>query len=178
MAARDERGSPSGPTYHPLVLIVCALAAGIAVDRWLPVVAEAWWLVAVAALGVWSILWARGRDQWSSGVLLCSFVALGGAWGHAYLRLYAGDEIGRMVHEEARPVCIEAIAISSPRWKPAPPPTPLRTIPQEEQSELLVWVTSVRSGRAFRPASGWAELVVIGVLEDARSGDRLRIMGQ
>jgi competence protein ComEC len=61
---------------------------------------------------------------------------------------------------------------------PAPTPTPLRTIPQGEQSELLVWLTAVRDGVAMRPASGWASIDVGGLLDSVKAGDRIRIMAQ
>src|SRR5439155_5771103 len=92
--------------------------------------------------------------------------------------LYAADEISRMVQEVARPCCVEAIATQSPRWVPAPTPTPLRTIPQGEQSELVVWLTGVRDGRRMRPASGWASLDVGGLVDNVRAGDRIRVMAQ
>jgi competence protein ComEC len=83
-----------------------------------------------------------------------------------------------MVDETVRPMVVNAVAITSPRWSPAPPPSPLRTIPKGESSELLLWVTSVRDGREFRPASGWATLEIEGNLKTVKAGDRVRVMGQ
>src|SRR4051794_22888088 len=178
MLAASARSPTAAPSYHPLVLVVCALAAGIAIDRRSMLDAQAWWTIAIAAMAVWALLWAARRDALASCVVLISIAATGGAWHHNRWRVYRADEIGRMVQEEARPICVEAIAIQSPRWIPAPRPTPLRTIPQGEQSELLVWLTAVRDGRAMRPASGWASLDVGGVLDSVRAGDRIRIMAQ
>jgi competence protein ComEC len=178
MLAVSDNSRPAAPAYHPLVLAVCALAAGIALDRWSPLAAGTWWTIAVAGLAVWSLLWTAKRNDIASGVLLLGIAAAGGAWHHDRWRIFRADEIGRMVQEEARPFCVEAIAIQSPRWVPAPPATPLRTIPQGEQSELLVWLTAVRDGRALRPASGWASLDVGGLLESVKAGDRIRIMAQ
>jgi competence protein ComEC len=160
------------------VLLLCALAAGIVVDCVWPAPMVAWWIAAAAALLVWILAWSARRDRVASWLLLCSVATTGAAWHHAYWRLYPSDEIGRTVDEVLRPMCVEGTAMTSPRWVPAPPPTPLRTIPQGEQSELLVWITAVRDGRDFRPASGWATLEVEGRLSDVRAGDRLRIMAQ
>src|SRR5439155_12178480 len=101
LAARD-RSRVAAPKYHPLVLVVCALAAGIATDRWFPVAAGMWLLVALAAIVSWSLLWVGRRDAISSSVLLIGILAIGGAWHHDRWRLYSADEIGRMMHEDAR----------------------------------------------------------------------------
>jgi len=179
MLAAGDRSRSAAPTYHPLALIVCALAAGIAIDRWFPLAALIWWLFAFGVLAVWLPLWISKRNAAvGSYLVLVAFLATGGAWHHRYWRLYNDHEIGRMVLEEPRPICVEAIAITSPRWVPAPTPTPLRTIPLGEQSELLVWLTAVRDGCTMRPASGWASLDVGGPLDSVRAGDRIRIMAQ
>src|SRR5215471_15938332 len=151
MLAFNDRSRPAAPTYHPLALLVCALATGIAIDRWLAMAALAWWLIALLAIDLWLPLWLARRDTAASWLTLVAFLATGGAGHHLYWRLYRADEIGRMMHEKSRPICVEAVAITSPRWVPAPAPTPLRTIPQGEQSELLVWITAIRDGRSMRP---------------------------
>jgi competence protein ComEC len=167
---------PAGPTYYPLVLIVCALTAGITLDRLYPLAAVAWTLTAVAALCAWLAIWSLRRDRLASALLLASVLAAGGAWHHLYWRLFPADEISRNFDEILRPAVIEAVAVTSPRWVPAPPPTPLRTIPQDQRSEFIVRLTAIRDGRTFRPASGWAELQVGGNLTGVEAGDRLRIM--
>lgn len=162
--------------YYPLVLLLCALAGGICVDRWHPLSAAGWWIVAAVALSAWFGIWILHRERTASWLLLVSVFATGGTWHHGYWRLYRADDIRRMVSEESRPACVEAIAITSPRWIPAPPADPLRTIPIDQRSELVVWLTAVRDGDRFRPASGWATLDVGGMLETVRAGDYVRIM--
>jgi competence protein ComEC len=166
------------PAYTPLILLLGAMAAGVALDRGLSLSVELWWFSAVLALGIWLSLWRRSRDLAASSVLLVGALAAAGAWHHAYWRLFPADEIGRSMDELFRPAVVEATAITSPRWVPAPPPTPLRTIPQGEQSQLLVWVTAIRDGRTFQPASGWATLQVEGQLGHIRAGDHLRVLAQ
>jgi competence protein ComEC len=166
------------PNYHPLMLVVCALAVGIVVDRYAPLSAPVWWLLSLAALLGWCAVLIIERHRLASFLLLICVLAAGGAGHHGYWRLYRADEISRMVREGSGPVCVEAIAITSPRWVPEPPPTALRTIPQGERSELVVWVTAIRDGQKMRTASGWADLDVGGLVERVRAGDRLRIMAQ
>jgi competence protein ComEC len=83
-----------------------------------------------------------------------------------------------MSQELVEPLVIEAEAKSSPRWIPEPPFTAMRAIPQGEETQLTLWITAVRDGRSWRPASGWAILNIDGVVTDLRAGDRLRIMAQ
>src|SRR5262245_19022594 len=135
MPALDRGDQPIEPTYFPLVLLISAVAAGIVAGKWLPVSAQLGWGAAVTALVGWLSLWLGGRQSAASWVLLFAVAATGASWHQAYWRLYAADEISRLVREESHPLCVEAIAITSPRWIPAPTPTPLRTIPQEERSE-------------------------------------------
>lgn len=166
------------PRYFPLVLVVCALAGGIVLDRYWPVPAALWWFGSVGFLAAWLALWFRRQEKPASALLLAGVLAAGGAWHHVYWRYYPANEIGRMVDETFRPLVVEATAITSPRWSPAPPPTPLRTIPKAESCELLLWITAVRDGPAYRPASGWATLDVAGRLDTIQAGDRLRVLAQ
>jgi competence protein ComEC len=170
---------PSVPppiAYCPLVLLAAALGGGIAADRAGAMAVVAWWIVATAGLVLWLLLWLGRREGLASWLLLASTLATGGLWHHSHWRLYAADDIGRLVREEAGPICIEAVALTSPRWVPAPPPTPLRTIPLGERSRLLVSLTAVRDGRQFRQASGKAALDVGGQLRGVRAGDKVRVM--
>lgn len=162
--------------YHPLLLVVSALAAGIAVDRYVPLAAEVWWLAAVASLAGWWLLWRASHEVAASCALLFSWLACGGAWHHDRWNLYRDDEIGRMVREEIRPIAIEGIALHSPRWVPAPPISAMRTIPKGDESEIVLRITAVRDGTTWRPASGRAALDCDGHLVGVRAGDRVRIM--
>src|SRR5438876_11392873 len=98
MSVQTPRAAPVR-AYYPLVLIVCALAAGIAADRYWPLPAEAWWLAAAGVLILWLAGWLLRRERVASRLLLASVLATGGAWHHAYWRLYSVDESSRMVQE-------------------------------------------------------------------------------
>ncbi len=180
MPSPSERtiGNPLRATYFPLVLLACALAGGIACDRIAPLAARVWWALALGAAIAWCLCWRAGWNRVASALLLAAVFCLGGERHHGHWRLYEANNVGRYVDEILRPAVVEAVAITSPRWVPAPPPTPLRTIPQGEHCELLVRVTAIRDGRTMRPASGLADLQVSGNVTGVRAGDRLRIMVQ
>lgn len=165
-------------TYYPLALVLLAVSAGIVCDRYWPITLLAWLVAATLLLLGWLACRRLQCDQIASCVLLAAAFALGAALHHRYWHIYRADEIGRFVQEMSQPCCVEVIAVQSPRWVPAPPPTALRTIPQGDESELLVWVTGIRSGQRMVQASGWANLQVGGLLDHVRAGDRLRVMAQ
>jgi len=154
------------------------MAAGIAIDRNWPLAAEVWFLASIAALAAWWIVWRQGWETTASFALLASLLAAGGAWHHDQWNLFADDEIGRMVSEQVAPIIVEARAMNSPRSIPAPPRTAMRAIPQGDETRLSVWITAVRDGRQWRPASGWGVLTIQGRLVGVQADDRLRIMAQ
>ena len=83
-----------------------------------------------------------------------------------------------MVPRVLRPIVLEGVALHSPRWVPAPAFSPMRAIPKGDESHLMLRVTAVRDGRAWRSASGYASLDCDGHLTGVVAGDRLRVMAQ
>src|SRR5262245_35198876 len=79
---------PAGPTHYPLVLIICAMAGGVVVDRLFPLAAMLWTVAAVGTFCAWLPVWLLRRDRVASALLLGSVLAAGGAWHHLYWRLY------------------------------------------------------------------------------------------
>ena len=162
---------------QPLVVLVVAVSAGIIVDRYAGIAASAWLVVAVLLVLCWFLLWLGRFERLSSVVLLAAGAAVGGAWHHCYWNLYPSDELARSAREIQRPICVEVIALQSPRRLPAPREEPLRTIPLGDRSRVTVSVIRVRDGRQWRPASGRAELLVDGHLLGVKAGDRVRVFG-
>ncbi|MBX3415492.1 MAG: ComEC/Rec2 family competence protein [Pirellulales bacterium] len=175
-AARRALEPASG--YQPLVLLAAAVASGIVFDRW-GTFSFGFWLALGTLLGAsWWHSRRAGQDQRAACVLLLSAAALSGAWHHACWRLFDVDEISRFTTEVAQPVCLEAIAASTPTRVPAPPFDPLRALPSGESTRLDVIVTELRDRDVWRRGAGRATLIVEGHLLGVRSGDRLRIFGQ
>jgi competence protein ComEC len=163
--------------YQPLVVLVVASSAGVIADQRCTFSLTSWLILSLSSLLAWSVLQRRIWQPLVTLVLLIAVACAGGAWHHAYWRMYRDDEVGLAASVEMTPLCLEAIATSSPRLRAAPPEDPMSTMPSEERSVLIVSVTQVRDGGAWRTASGRLQVTVPGPLSGVQAGDRLRIFG-
>ena len=120
----------------------------------------------------------RGREARAGAWMLVSLAATGAAWHQAQWSLYAADELGTFARDAAQPVCVEAIARTSPRRVPAPEFDPLRPIGTGDRSRLAVRLVGIRDGEAWTSASGLTTLDVEGHLLGVHAGDRLQIFAQ
>lgn len=177
-STKETKQPPQAPRYHPLVIVLVAVCAGIAADRTWEVPVAAWSAVAGVAWVGWAALWRRGWDRTAGLVLLASVAACGGLWHHLQWNLFARDDLGCYARRERQPVCVEAIALGGPRRVPAPEFNPMRIIPPFDHTRVELEVTGIRDGARWRPAAGRARLAVEGHLLGIRAGDRLRVFGQ
>lgn len=157
------------------MLVLAALATGMVVDRNVPLGAYLWFGASAGMLFLWLVAWRLWREQFASAFLLAGIAAAGGSWHHDRWNLYRDDEVGFYVQEEIRPLVLEGIAVTSPRWVPAPPLTSMRVIPKGDETELFLRVTSIRNGQTWQQASGNATVDVDGHLLGVRAGDKLRL---
>lgn len=162
---------------HPLLVVLLASVVGIAVDRYVPVDFVAWLIVAATGLGVWLVLWRRGQDRPAQWALLLAVAGVGGAWHHDRWHLFAENDVGLYADLEGRPVCVEAVTLSLPRFVPAPPHDVMRIVPGEDSTRVDLEVTAIRDGVVWRACSGQATLFVTGAMADHAIGTRLRVFG-
>ena len=162
------------PQYQPLVVVVAAAAAGIVADRYWPLAAGLWWFAALTALPCWFLAWRRMRLRTAAFILLAAVAAVAAAWHHCHWCLFADDELGLFARPAHRPVCVEAVALSTPRTLLEPESNPLRVMGSGPRVRLDVAVVGLRDGDAWRPASGRARMVVDALLPDLQAGDRFR----
>jgi competence protein ComEC len=196
-AGTNGRSSPgslssarASPPYQPLVTVIFAVAAGIALDRYGRAAlgdhfsaAEhaafaVWWSFGACFLAVWWLAWRRRFDALAAGALLAAAALCGASWHDARWNYFDRWEVGRYAAYEPAPACVLAVARETPGRVPAPRPTPLRAIPGNERTRLDVELIAVRHGTAWRPAAGICQLTIEGHLLGVRAGDRLRIFGQ
>jgi competence protein ComEC len=164
--------------YHPLVLVLAAVCAGIVVDRDVGLPFWFWWSGALIAGAGWWVLWRRNWLRSASVTLLVSVASLAGVWHHGQWYLYSVDDLSHFARPAAEPTCVEAVATESPQRIPAPPRDPFRAIPQNDRSQLQLEILAVRDRDAWQPASGRVRLMVDGHLLGVHSGDRLRVFAQ
>ena len=172
---KDAQSGPEPARYHPLVIVLAAVAAGIVFDHYRPLPVLLWWTIAAGSLAGWLVLWRRGRLGLAAAAILLATAAAAASWHHCRWYLFAGDDLGHFARETHRPVCVEAIALKSPRQLPRPAPDPMRLMPASEAVRLEVQITAIRDGADWRPASGRARMVVDAALPEVQAGDRLRI---
>jgi competence protein ComEC len=184
--------------YQPLVTVVAAAAAGIALDGigvvqlvgggedTLPLENGflVWWCLAVCCLIAWLVArnWYLARNRWhavaSVGLLIGAVLCTGGAWHHLRWHVYSSDEVGRYATYDAEPTCLRATVSAVPETLPAPARTPLRAIPGLERTGVTLVVDAIRDGTEWRPAAGHCQLAVDGHLLGIRAGDRVQVFAQ
>ncbi|MFV1967726.1 MAG: ComEC/Rec2 family competence protein [Pirellulaceae bacterium] len=165
----------SARPQQPLVGLLAAMGAGIVWDRYLAVPLWIWLSLTLTGVLVWFVSKRRPGTRWPTWCLILALAAVAGAWHHYCWRLFSHRDLGLRATEVPRPVCVEAIAKSTPRRLPAPPIDLMTAIPRGDRSRLAVTLTSVREHREWQPATGRATVTVDGHLLDVRRGDRLRI---
>ncbi|MEN6451359.1 MAG: ComEC/Rec2 family competence protein [Thermoguttaceae bacterium] len=196
-AEPSETDRPRPPAYQPLVLVLTAVAGGILFDSVWPLQLWCWACLAVVCLAAWAgIAWRsfRRMEEAASGnvrpatsavlaigsfTVLLAVAAAAGAWHHCRWSLCGDDDLGRYARLKRVPVCVEAIALGSPRQMPRAAFDPMQGIPRNEEiSRLAVDLVTLRNGSTWQSVSGRATLLVIGPRPQLMAGDRMRCFVQ
>ncbi|MCE9543984.1 MAG: ComEC/Rec2 family competence protein [Planctomycetia bacterium] len=167
---------------RPLLVVFVAVAAGMVLDRVLPiwpgVLPGIWLAVGCFAWLAWMVFIRRRREFTAALFLLLSAAALAAAWHHTGWNLFGEEEIGRFAHEEAAPVCLSGRVLAVPSQLPAPPFDPMRSGSGGDQTRVRLEVDGIRDRAAWRAASGRVDVWVSGHLLGLRAGDRVQVFGQ
>ncbi len=110
--------------------------------------------------------------------VLAAVASTAGAWHHCRWSLLGADDLGRYARHKAQPVCVEAVAVQSPRRLPPVTFDPMQGIPRGDSFRLQVDLVALRNGATWQPASGRATLLVVGQRPEIQAGDRLRCFAQ
>ena len=177
--------------YQPLVAVALATGVGVVVDRYAPLAFDevvmakpmphwflAWWWLSIGCLFVWRTAWRGGQFKVAAWLLLAAVSMVGAAWHDLRWRVFDNQEIARFADFDPQPAAIKAVACEAPERLLAPRPTPLRAIPVEDRSRLVVQLTAIRDGTNWIPASGDCQLTVNGHLLGVHRGDHLQVFGQ
>jgi len=161
----NESESTSQPSNRrPLVPVLAALCAGIALDRCVAIPLSLWWLAGLGSLALWALLCGWDHYQLTAGSLLVAVASAGGAWQALDWRYFCAEEIGRYADDQSQPFCLEAVASGAPVRAPARPPDPLRAIPSFDQTRLQARLLGVRDGSQWKRAAGNVTITVDGHL--------------
>ncbi len=174
-AAATPSSKQSPRQRHPLVVVLAAVAIGMAVDRYAPIGMSTSLIAAVAALAIWFVLRSNRRDFAAIVPLLLAVAALAAAWHHDRWHLFAHDDIGLFADAQARPVCVEGVTQTLPRYVPAPPHDIMRIVPAEDSTRVDLDITAIRDGEQWRDCSGQSTLYVGGKMSDLAVGTRVRV---
>ncbi len=164
--------------YQPLVIVLAAVAAGMAADRHWPLGVYVWWAIAGWAWLSWLGLRRLRCDTAAALVLLPAVAATAAAWHHLDRRVYSDDDLGRYAPEEAEPIDLEAVVLTGVSIRPPPPFDPMQPIPTGPRAQFDVRPIAVRDRHQWRPAGGRARVTVYGELDAVNRGDRVRILGR
>ncbi len=176
-SARAAATVEQSPAYHPLLIILVPLAAGMVVDSYASIGFGVWLVGTVVGCGAWWLISRRGRVASAWVCLGAALLSLGAAAHHRAWNLFRSDELGLFATGGSYPVCLEAIALRPARELRRPAYHPLSAGPRLSRSRLEVRVTAIRDGIHWRSASGRSVVLVDGGLPGVRSGDRVRIWG-
>jgi competence protein ComEC len=168
----------SKPRYQPLVIVLAAVSAGIALDHFYPLSVWFWMLSAGVSMAAWHKSARRGRNQLASFVLLAAIVSTAAAWHHCRWNWFAADDLGNFASQKAEPVCLEAVALGTPRELPPPSPNPMQMMRREPCFRFEIAAVAVRDRDVWKPISGRAVLLVQGAAPNLQAGDRVKIFGK
>jgi competence protein ComEC len=175
---QKSKDPPPEPRYQPLVVVLPAVAAGILWNRHCPLPLLAWLSIAALSLGCWAFCVFRIKICAAAILghffLMAAIIASAAAWHHCRWNLFGADDLGRYARCDAQPICLEAVAVDSPRNLPPTAPDPMSPWPATEGVRLHVDVVSLRNGSTWQPASGRATLVILGHPPVIEAGDRIR----
>ncbi len=169
------------PPRQPFLPVAVAGALGIVIDRYgsvpLGLTPLHWWLASTTLLVLATVLRCQRRHRCFALALWISFACLGGGWHQVRWNYVARNHLARYATRQSQPVCVE-VEIEGPvrQWQPAP--DPLRNLPTEPRSEVLVSAQRLRDGRRWLPVSGSCRLRVVGPLRHVQPGDRVRVFAR
>ena len=163
--------------HQPLLYVFASFCFGIVADRFYPQSVRVWLATAFSTWLVWLLLRRKRRDVFASIVLMLSVSTTAAAWHHLRWNDFSSDDIGLFAEEQSQPICFEAVALNAPKRIPAPPHDPMNSLPQDDQSEVLLQIKSLRNGLTWQAVSGQANLRVEGHLLGIHAGDRIRAFG-
>lgn len=175
--------------YHPLVLCLLAMMAGILLDRQLAWPPGLYLGIVGLSIGVWWCCFLsspkaglhRGKNlsAISSSGLLIGILSLSAAWHHARWHWFAEDDIGLTVADSGQPICLTGRVIAEPRWQiPGDSQDGFNYRQEDAFTRLVIQAQQLRDQTQWRDLSGRLDVIAPGRLTDIRAGDRIEVLGR
>lgn len=172
------------PRYAPLPIVLAAVSAGIACDRFCPLAVCVWISAASVALFGWLLFYRRGWSRPAGVLILLAAACAAGGRHHFRWSLFEENDIAFFTAPDGQytqPVCLRAVVTGGPRRLPAPPYDPMQIIPRIDRTRLELRVAELRDGgrggvNTWRTAAGRATLFVDGHVTGIRAGDRIQVL--
>lgn len=161
----------------PAMTLAVAFAAGITLDRQLPIPYAAAILAGGFALVVLAICIRRQRNRMAAVLAVALFVALGAARHHAFWSLRGSNDLAQFASDEPRLVEVIGVVESPVEIDAASQDSLTPVWMRIDRSQCLVAAEALVSANRREPVSGLVRLEVSGHLLHARTGDRIRIVG-
>jgi competence protein ComEC len=165
----------------PLVLAALALSAGFILDRFFspPLAGSLFSLAAALVAWVFTIL---GRSRGLPLVYLTlALAALGAVYHHTRRDIIPPDDVSLLVREHARIVQLRGMLDEEPSVRWHPQNDPLQSVRQDNTPRAstvsVLRVTACRLRDDWLPASGRAQMLISGALEDFHDGDGVELTG-
>jgi competence protein ComEC len=174
-------GDRGDPWQAPLAPAALAVTAGIVAARYGGIPLALSLLLGAVGLVAWRLTSRGPRPGLALVYLAVSAAGFGAAYHHWRRDVYAADDIGNFVSDEARPTRLLGFIEEEPVISWRSPPSPFQSIPAVEGADptlAVLRVTHARQENHWRAASGRAQLVVSGHLNQVHVGDQVEVVGR
>jgi competence protein ComEC len=186
---RDQAIKSNLPVYAPGVLLVIALACGIAVDRFFNRHWFVYLVVLIAAVIGSAFLFRQprfkrqnsARDH-ASGLAVCAimlgFVAIGALRHHVYWNWYPENEIGFLASSQPAPVAVKVTLVTEVRQiAAAKGGAGSFSSSEEKRCRAIVRCDEIRDGDRWTKISGRVWLRMPVMEPSPAAGDQIQVFG-
>jgi competence protein ComEC len=163
---------------QPLVLVALSVCAGIVFDRFVDCGVLPYVLLGLTCVACCFFSLRRFRYQISCAFLLLAWSCIAGLWHHSQWNWYPDDDLQSFTEADSVLACLKVKLVSEPRMVAAKVEDVLNPVPSSARTRILTQVHSIRDGQSWRPATGFAELIVHANCPDLRSGEEVTVYGR
>jgi competence protein ComEC len=177
---KREKEATRRIAYQPGVRLFAASALGVGVARLVAPPPIYWPVLFMIGITAWPILYKKKRVVASSLSILLSVAACSGGWAHLDWNVVSKTNVVRCVDDslDGESICrLEAVVISAPTGKAAPPPKPSDIMPRYDRTTCLLRAERLEGEDGWIDVSGRVAFSVEGHMLGVHHGDRIQVVG-